>query len=569
MHNPPESRAGRRRPFRLAPTLAAAALAAVGTLALAGCGPDRGAGAGDGVVAGPPTPGGTVVVGVRTDFGGFNPITNNDQYTDEVIKYALFTPLVRYNEKLEVEPYLAESWELVGGTGEDGTGQGATGVVFHLRDDVRWHDGQPVTAEDVKFTFDLAKNPTTASLIGSAYLSEVESATVLGPHTIRFDFVRPHAQALEDFWWAPVPKHLFEGVDPAELRNAPFNRNPVGSGPYRFVEWRANDRVVIERNPDFPEALGGPPYLDRVVFRVIPEPATMLTELVTGGVHIDIPVAPAQVREIEGARGLELFAFPSRTVYYLGWNTRRAPFDRAEVRRALAHAVDRREVIDGLLHGYGTPATSPIPPLSPFNPTEIEPLAYDPARAEALLDSAGWSGRNAEGIRTNAAGQPLRFQLLVSDDPLNRSVVEVVQAQLRRVGVDARIQVLEFQTLLAQHRGRDFDAVFHNWVLDNFQVASAPSALFHSRWAATPGSANRSSYANPRADDLLERGAATADPDEARRIWAEFVELLQEDQPVTFLFWKDELAAAQTRVQGVTMDPRGKLVGIAGWWLPQ
>jgi peptide/nickel transport system substrate-binding protein len=499
-----------------------------------------------------------VVVGVRTDFGGFNPITNNDQYTDEVIKYALFTPLVRYNEQLEVEPYLAESWEL----------QGDTGVVFHLRRDVQWHDGQPVTAEDVKFTFDLAKDPATASLIGSAYLPEVRSATVLDSHTIRFDFVRPHAQALEDFWWAPVPKHLLEGVDPKELRSAAFNRNPVGSGPYRFVEWRANDRVVMERNPDFSVALGGPPHLDRVVFRVIPEPATMLTELMTGGVHVDIPVAPAQVAQIDGGRGLRLFTFPSRTVYYLGWNTRRAPLDRAEVRQALAHAVDSQEIIDALLHGFGTPATSPIPPLSPFHPTEQRPIAYDPARAAALLDSAGWSTRNAEGIRINAAGQPLRFQLLVSDDPLNRSVVEVIQAQLRKVDVDARIQVLEFQTLLAQHRGRDFDAVFHNWVLDNFQVASAPAALFHSRWAATPGSANRSSYANPRADALLEAGATTTDPAEARRSWAQFVELLREEQPITFLFWKDELAAAQNRVQGVTMDPRGKLVGIAGWWLP-
>lgn len=524
-------------------------------LALAGCRPD--AGAGDSA-AGPPTPGGTVVVGVRTDFGGFNPITNNDQYTDEVIKYALFTPLVRYDEDLEVAPYLAESWEL----------EGDTAVVFRLVQGLRWHDGQPVTAEDVKFTFDLAKNPVTASLIGSAYLSEVASATVVDPHTIRFDFVRPHAQALEDFWWAPIPKHLLEGVDPAELRTAPFNRNPVGSGPYRFVEWRANDRVVIERNPDFPESLGGPPYLDRVVFRVIPEPATMLTELMTGGVQVDIPVAPSQVREIEGARGLELFSFPSRTVYYLGWNTRRAPFDRPEVRRALAHAVDRDELIAGLLHGHGTPATSPIPPLSPYSPTDVEPTPYDTARANALLDSAGWSGRNAQGIRTNAAGQPLSFQLLVSDDPLNRSIVEAIQAQLRRVGVDARIQVLEFQTLLAQHRGREFDAVFHNWVLDNFQVASAPSALFHSRWAATPGSANRSSYANPRADTLLEAGAAATDPETARRIWTEFVRLIQEDQPITFLFWKDELAAAVTRVQGVVMDPRGKLVSIASWWLP-
>src|SRR5690606_284876 len=176
------------------------------------------------------------------------------------------------------------------------------------------------------------------------------------------------AQALEDFWWAPVPRHLLEGVAPADLRNAPFNRNPVGSGPYRFVEWRANDRLVLERNPDFPEALGGPPALDRLVFRVVPEPATLLTELLTGGLHVDIPVVPDQAARIEANPNLELFSFPSRTVYFIGWNTRREPFTDARVRRAMTLAIDRQEIITALLEGYGSPATSTIPPWSPLYP---------------------------------------------------------------------------------------------------------------------------------------------------------------------------------------------------------
>jgi peptide/nickel transport system substrate-binding protein len=495
---------------------------------------------------------------MRADFGGFNPITNTDQYTDEVIKYALFTPLVQYDEALNVRPYLAESWEL----------EGDTAVVFRLRDDVRWHDGRPVTAEDVKFTFDRAKDPTTASLIGSAYLGEVESATVLDARTIRFDFVRPHAQALEDFWWAPVPKHLLEDVPPGELRTAAFNRAPVGSGPYRFVEWRPNDRLVLERNSAFPEALGGPPHLERVIFRIIPEPATMLTELITGGVHVDIPVEPDQASQIERSPELELFSFPSRTFYYIGWNNRRAPFTDARVRRAMTLAIDRKEVIDALLAGFGTPATGPIPPWSPLYPEGVEPLPYDPEAAGRLLEAAGWVDRNGDGIREDAVGRPFRFALMTSDRPLNRAVVEVVQAQLRRVGVDARVQIVEFQTLLSQHRARDFDAVFSNWVLDNFQVASAPSSLLHSRWAAVPGSANRSSFANPRADAAIERGATATDPAAARAAWRDLIEVLQEEQPLTFMFWWTELAGARRRVQGVEMDPRGELVSIAGWWLP-
>src|SRR5690606_32585816 len=292
---------------------------------------------------GAPRAGGTVIVGMRADFAGFNPITNTAQYTDELIKYALFTPLIQYDENLEVRPYLAESWELLGDTG----------VVFSLRRDVRWHDGQPVTAEDVVFTFDLAKDPATGSLIGSAYITEVARAEVVDSYTVRFTFARPHAQALEDFWWPPVPKHLLEGIAPEDLRNAPFNRAPVGSGPYRFVEWRANERLVLEPNPDFPEALGGPPALERVVFRIVPDPSTLLTELLTGRLQVDIPVVPDQAAQIEENANLELFAFPSRTVYFIGWNTRREPFTDARVRRAMTHAINRQEIIEALLEEIG------------------------------------------------------------------------------------------------------------------------------------------------------------------------------------------------------------------------
>ncbi|MFS8637301.1 MAG: ABC transporter substrate-binding protein, partial [Gemmatimonadota bacterium] len=294
---------GRRR-------LAATVLAL--SVAVAGCGRDRAA-----TAAG----GGSVVVGMRADFGAFNPVVNTDIYTDELIKYALFTPLIQYDAQLRPRPYLAESWEMLGDTA----------VIFRLRRDVRWHDGVPVTAEDVKFTFDLAKDSTTASLLASAYLSQVESATVVDSFTIRFDFIRPHAQAVEDFWWAPVPKHLLEGISADQLRTAPFNLSPVGSGPYRFVERRANERLVLERNPDFPEALGGPPALERIFFRIIPEAPTMLAELVTGGVQVDIPVSPDQAAQIRSNDALELFAFPGRTFYYIGWNNRRAPFTDARV----------------------------------------------------------------------------------------------------------------------------------------------------------------------------------------------------------------------------------------------
>ena len=524
----------------------ATCLALAAGLAAGACGGDGG---GDGGSAG-----GTVVVGMRSDFGSFNPVTSSGQYDLELMNYALFTPLVQYDEGLQVQPYLAESWEM----------HGDTGVTFHLRQDVRWHDGQPVTARDVEFTFNLAKDEQTASLLGTAFLAEVDGVQVVDDYTITFHFAQPHAQALEDFWWPPLPRHLLENVAPAELRNSEFNRQPVGSGPFRFGEWRANEQLVLVRNEDFPEALGGPAAAERVVFRVIPEASTMLTELITGSLHVDIPLMPDQVRQVRDNAGTELHSFPGRTVYFLGWNNARPPFDDAAVRRALAHAIDREEIVNALLYGEGAIATSTVPPWHPLYP-DVDPVAHNPEQAAQMLEQAGWTDRNGDGIRENAQGEPLAFEVLSSDDPLRRSVVEVLQNQLRQVGADVEIRVMEFQTMLQNHRERNFDAVFTNWVLDNFQVAAAPTALFHSREADTELSANRSTVRIPDLDAAIERGTRATDEAEQRAAWQAMTEVLQREQPVTFMFWLNELAASQASMGGVEMDPRGELRSIAQW----
>ena len=522
---------------------AGVALAAAGLVA---CGGGDGAAAGGGS-------GGTVIVGMASDFSGFNPITNSSIDTDQIIKYALFTPLVQYDEELNPQPYLAESWEM----------HGDTAVTFTLRDDVNWHDGEPVTAEDVKFTFDMAKTPETGSLIGSAYLGSVETAEVQDARTITFQFSEPHAQAIEDFWWAPVPKHLLEGTGAAEMGNATFNRNPVGSGPFRFEEWRANDRLVLVRNDSFPEALGGPPAAQRVVFRIVPEPATLLTELITGGIHVDIAVQPDQIERVETTENLNLHSFGGTKLFYLGWNNQQAPFDDPRVRRAMTMAIDRQEIIEAQLEGKGSVATSTVPPWHPYHP-DIEPVSHDPEAARQLLEEAGWTDANGDGVREKD-GQPLAFSLLTSQNPLNRAIVQVVQNQLREVGARVELQVLEFQTMLAQHKNREFDAVLSNWILDNFQMASAPQSLFHSSQADVEGSANRSGVRSERLDRLIEEGAAATSPEEARDVWRRFTEALQEEQPFTFMFWADELAASSDAVTGVTMDQRGEFQSLPQW----
>lgn len=504
------------------------------------------------VVAGDPEPGGTAIVAVTSNFQPFNPVTSSSLLTLEVNNFMLFTPLIQFGEDLEAEPALAESWEL-----ED------NGVTFHLRDDVAWHDGEPVTAEDVAFTFELATNPDAASLLASAFLNMVESATVIDPQTIRFEFSGPHSQPLQAFWWAPLPQHILEGVGAGQLAQHPFGREPVGNGPFQFASWEPGQQLVLEGNPNYPEALGGPPLLERVVFRVIPEATTRLTEVLTGTIDVNYTLQPDEAQQVEGQSGVNLVRFPGKAFLYVGWNNEVEPFTDARVRRAMSMAIDRDAIIEALMFGYAEPAFGMIPPASPLVP-DLQPLGGDADGARALLQEAGFTP-GADGVMQRN-GQPLRFTLLTSEDRLRQDVAVVLQEQLRAAGAAVDVRAAEFTTMLQQHRQREYEAVLSEWTLDTFRVD--PSPLFSCAEAEQVGSANRAGYCNPAADELAEEGLRATDAAAARGIWADYSRLLIEDQPITFLVWQEQMAAIGNRLQGVEMDARGKLRTAQDWWIP-
>ena len=534
---------------RLGWVAAAFLLAACG-----GGGGDAGGGGSQGGAAGTPQQGGTAVIGVRSDFGGFNPVTNSATVTDDVIKHMLFTPLVQYDEKLNVQPYLAESWQL-----------SDTSVTFTLRQGVTWHDGKPVTADDVKFTFDLAKNPESAAGIIAAYLNMVKSATVVDPRTIRFGFTAPHASPLEGFWWAPVPRHLLQGVAPAELSRAPYNLKPVGSGPFKFGEWRQGQQLMLEANPQFPQALGGRPKLDRAVFRIVPEATTRLTELTNGAMDMDLSILPAEAQQVQKqAGGPEVQSFPSREFTYVGWNNEREPFRDARVRRALTMAINRPELIQALMFGFAEPAGAVIPPFSPMNPG-LQPLPFDAAGAKRLLQEAGWQDTDGDGI-LEKGGRPLRFSLVTNAaNQLFQDIATVMQRQLRQAGAQVDIRTVEFQTMLQQHKARDYDAILTNWSWDYFRPD--PSPLFSCEEARKRLSPNRTGYCNPQADQLVQTALRESDPARAKQSWTQFSQVLQQDQPLTLLYWTEELVGVGPRLQGVETDARGELVSAPRWWL--
>jgi peptide/nickel transport system substrate-binding protein len=512
-------------------------------LALAGCGERPAA-----------RNGGTAAVAITGDLDFANPLVSAERWTQEINRFALFVPLVEYGPKLELQPRLAERWELLGDTG----------VVFHLRRGVRWSDGMPVTAEDALFTFQRAKDPETAFPNGD-YFAAWTAGEAVDSYTVRFHFT-PHAEPLAGLPFLPVvPKHALDSVPAARMREAAFNHAPVTDGPFRFGSYRANDRWTFEANPDFPAALGGRPHLDRLVVRIIPENSAQVTEVQTGGVDLATAPPAREFRALSAKPGVRGIAKPARQVSFIAWNGLRPQLADPRVRRAFAMAIDRPQILKVIRDGYGELAAGPIGSYHWAFDASLSPLPFAPDSAKALLAAAGYTDRNGDGVLENAAGRPLGFELLIpAANEVNRNLAELVRAQLARLGVQVKPRELEGKTFFAAITApeRRFDAAILGYEAD-FRLNMRDQ--FHSAALGTPF--QLASYRNAEVDGIIDSTAVITDRARALPLWHRFQAIMRDEQPWTFLYFYPDLLLASGRLQGLEMDVRGALVNVHDWWV--
>jgi peptide/nickel transport system substrate-binding protein len=499
---------------------------------------------------GTPVQGGTAIVSRVSDFDAFNQFVSTDYDTGQVLRNMLFMPLVRLDAELKYEPYLAETMSL----SEDGLA-----LTFRIRDDITWHDGTPVTADDVVWSVEMYMNPELA-YANAQYFQFVDRIEKIDARTVVFHFNAAHSDALADFLeWEPLPKHLLGDVPALTMRNAPFNRNPVGNGPFRFVSWTPNQQVVFEANPDF--ALGRP-NLDRVVFRVIPEQTTELTELLTGRVDLIRGVQPSEATRVESSDVARLLTYSSRSYTFLAWNTKNPIFSDARVRRALTMAIDRQQIVDALLYGYGNVAVTDVLPFQWQFTKHLAPWPHDPERARQLLAEAGWIDSNRDGI-LDKDGQPLRFTLETNQgNDLREDIIVIVQNDLRQVGVDVETRLAEWNSLIDRLKSKDFQSVVSGWSVD---FKFDPSETF----GCNAGDYNYPSYCNPQADSIVRTALTTLDPADAAPLWNGYQQIIHDDQPYTFLYYLAERLGVSRRLQGVVGDARGHLVSVHEWWIDE
>lgn len=499
--------------------------------------------------------GGTAVVGGSKDISTLNSLVSTDIVAREHENFVLFTTLVRLDEHLEAQPYLAESWEI---------NSDSTLITFLLRDDVVWHDGRPTTARDVAFTFEAAKNPDIP-FPNRGDFDLWEEVEVLDDYTIRF-VLRPHAGFL--YGWsqlAIMPAHVLEDVPPAELATHPFGTGePVGNGPFRFVERVPGDRWVFEAYDDFPPDLGGRPYLDRLIYRVIPEDATLLAELRSGGIEMFRDMPPTSAARVRDDPSIEVLEATTSGYAFIAWNSKRPYFRSPAMRRAITMAIDRRALVDAAREGLGSVATGPVGPWHWAYDSSWTALPFDPDSAAVLLDEAGWIDRNGDGIR-DRNGLPFRFEILTNESSDRRDMTVMVQSNLAAVGIDAEPRSREPGTLAAAVTSPDrrYDAVLIVWVRDVGKIDDRDlwsCDRIGNPWQFT-------SYCNPELDLILDSIPVTLDRERRGEMIRRYHELVAADQPYTFLYNEVRTSGVRRSLKGVEIDIRGDWVSVIDWWI--
>ncbi len=500
----------------------------------------------------PPAYGDILVRGDIGDASNLIPILASDSPSHSVASM-VYNGLVKYDKDMNIVGDLAESWDIT---------QNGLVITFKLRKGVRWHDKKPFTAADVLYTYQVITDPKTPTAYAGDFL-KVKKAEALDDYTFRVTYDKPFAPALISWSSAVLPRHLLEGKD---ITQSPLSRHPVGTGPYKFKEWVAGQKIVLASNEDYFE---GRPYIDGRITRIIPDTATMFLELRAQNIGM-MGLTPLQyTRQTDNNLFKENFSkyrYLAFAYTYLGYNLKNPLFTDKRVRQAISYAVNKDEIVSGVLLGLGKPATGPYKHGTWAYNNKVKIYNYDPAKARDLMKQAGWTDTNKDGI-LEKDGRPFEFEILTNQgNETRQKCAEIIQRQLKEIGITAKIRIVEWSAFVTDFiNKRRFDAVILGWT-----IPLDPDAydVWHSSKTA-PEELNFVSYGNPEADEMLEKGRSTFNQAERKKYYDRFQEILAEDQPYTFLYVPDELIIISKRFRGIEPAPIGIGHNMIKWYVPK
>jgi peptide/nickel transport system substrate-binding protein len=499
-------------------------------------------------------PGGVLVVMEEGEPDELNPLTYESLPANQVV-HLIFRSLARRDSTLgNYDPDLLESWEQ----------PDANTAVLRVRPGLRWHDGQPVTADDVVFTIERMLDEQTASP-RRASVEAVESVQMVDSMTVQVRLGQPGPYAINALLEVvPVPRHLMEGTAPADVRMSPFGRQPVGNGLFRFERWQPGQQLVLVANEEAPE---GRPTLDRIIIRIVPEASTRLAEVLSG--NADLMVLSADQRDrVEGAQGVNVHAARRVRPAWIAWNVDREPVNDVRVRRALLMGTDRERIARGFFGELGEAAYSPIPPALPEHSSDVERIPHDPDGARRLLEEAGWRDSDGDGI-LDRNGQPLRVEIEYSAaDPVRRDVLVAMQSEWQQLGVQLVPRAYERATWVDRLRAREFQGSFWGWGWGPAVAGPNAAMVFHSR-SIPPGGPNFAGYRNAEVDALIDRVLVETDEGRAQELWRSIEQHLVNDAAYAPIYLDPELYAVNNRFGNVRFRGPEWWEDVIYWHVPE
>ena len=499
-----------------------------------------------------PVYGDALVAGSIGDASNLIPILANDSASHDIAGL-VYNGLVKYDKDLKLVGDLAKSWDI--------SPDGLT-LTFHLRKGVKWQDGRPFTADDVLFTYNLTIDPKTPTPYAGDFMM-VKAVKALDPHTLRVIYKRPFAPALSSWGSAVLPKHLMASTP---ITKSPLARHPIGTGPYIFEKWIPGEKIVLKANPDYFE---GRPCIDRYIYRIIPDMATMFMELKNGTLD-QMGLTPLQYQRQTTSlffkKNFNKYHYLSFSYTYLGYNLREPLFRDRRVRQALSYAINKDEIVKGVLLGLGKVATGPYKPGAWYYNAQVKRYSYNPKKALKLLRACGWKMNPRDNL-LHKNGHPFKFTIITNQGNSSRmKTAEIIQWRLKKIGIQVKVRTIEWASFIRQFIGKKrFQAIILGWTTgedpDLFDI-------WHSSKIKKNG-LNFISYRNHEVDELLKKGRETFNMETRKQMYFRLQEILARDQPYTFLYIPMSLPIVHSRFHGIKPAPAGISYNFIRWYVPK
>jgi peptide/nickel transport system substrate-binding protein len=500
----------------------------------------------------PSTQGLTIRIGGEPAL--LNPILSKDT-TCATVEKLIFNGLMRVNDELQIEPDLAEKYSL-----------SADGKVytFTLKKNVKWQDGHPFTAHDVAFTIEKILDPKTLTVRRSDFQVNGKSIQVRiqDEHTLQFILPEPFAPFLSNLTLGILPKHLLAGKD---INTATFNHQPIGTGPFKWVNWQPSQYITLAKNPLY---FGKSPKLAKIIVKIIPENNAARVAFEKKEVHM-LGIEPHDKATFEKRSDMRVLNYDTLAYTYMSFNLKNPLFSDIRVRQAITYAVNKEAIVQNVLMGEGKAAYWPDSPASwayPGDDAAIK-MSYNPQKAKALLAQAGWI-YNPKTQRVEKDGKPFVFTVLLGKGQTDREkTAQIVQQFLKQVGIEMKIQLMEWgslvKTLTSPQLPKKFDAALLGWSLN-----TDPDCLSIWHSGEFPTGFNFIGYANPKVDSGLVLARKTPSQAQRKKIYTEIYTQIAQDAPYLFLYYPKAVSGVYKTVKGTSKPgPAGLLNTIEGVYI--